>query len=185
MTLTTTSHVVLGMLSFGPMSGYELTQFVARSVANFWPISKSQVYGELARLAELGLVLSTEVEQEKLPDKRTYALTDQGEQALDEWLASPRMEADRQRSEFLVRIFFGHRMSRAQLLGLLDRYAEGAARFRQELQGVVASLGQSPHSQYARATALLGVRVAEAVLGWAEEIRPELEKSRTRRGGRR
>ncbi|HVE91006.1 MAG TPA: PadR family transcriptional regulator [Actinomycetota bacterium] len=185
MALPTTSHVVLGMLSFGPMSGYELTQFVAKSVANFWPISKSQVYGELARLAELGLVKSTAVEQEKLPDKRTYELTGQGEQALDEWLSSPKMEADRQRSEFLVRIFFGHRLSRLQLLDLLDRYAQGAAQCRQELQAVVESLGQSPHSQYARATALLGVRVAEAVVAWAEEIRPELEKSRARRGARR
>jgi DNA-binding PadR family transcriptional regulator len=65
--LTTTSCAVPGLLSISPMSGYELHQAVARSIARFWPISKSQVYAGLGRLEPLGMVEGTEVPQQRLP----------------------------------------------------------------------------------------------------------------------
>src|SRR5437870_9043848 len=68
--LTTTSFAVLGLLSIAPMSGYDLHQAVDRSVRHIWPISKSQVYAELARLVPLGLIAGTDVAQARLPDER-------------------------------------------------------------------------------------------------------------------
>jgi DNA-binding PadR family transcriptional regulator len=70
--LPTTSYAVLGLLTFAPTSGYDLAIAADRSIANFWPISKSQVYSELRRLEKLGLVRSREVEQDKRPDKRVF-----------------------------------------------------------------------------------------------------------------
>src|SRR5260370_871676 len=52
------------------MSGYDLAQAAERSVGRFWPISKSQVYAELARLEPLGLVQGTEIAQDRRPDNR-------------------------------------------------------------------------------------------------------------------
>src|SRR5688572_29132081 len=101
--LPPTSYAVLGMLSLAPMSGYELTQSVDKTIAHFWTISKSQVYGELTRLEELGLVSGTDVEQERLPDKRTYELTDLGGRALDAWLESAGTESSRLRSVPLLK----------------------------------------------------------------------------------
>ena len=91
--MTPTSRAILGLLSIVPMSGYDLVQAADAAVGRFWPVSKSQVYAELARLEPLGLVRGTEIAQERRPDKRVFRLTGRGEEALDAWLES----ADRQR----------------------------------------------------------------------------------------
>src|SRR5258708_33266176 len=85
--LTTTSQAVMALLSFAPMSGYELARAADRSISRFWPISKPQVYAELQRLEGLGFVEATDVVHDKLPDKRVFRLTGAGGRALDGWLA--------------------------------------------------------------------------------------------------
>jgi PadR family transcriptional regulator AphA len=52
--LSMTSYGVLGLLTFGAMSGYDLTKQAERSIGYFWTPAKSQVYSELRRLAEMG-----------------------------------------------------------------------------------------------------------------------------------
>src|ERR671919_173238 len=109
--LPPTSYAVLGLLSRrGPMSGYDLTAYADRSVAHFWPISRSLIYRESARLERLGLVRGSDVAQERLPDKRIYEVTEEGRRALDRWLGEASFEPDRGRSSFLLMFFFGERM---------------------------------------------------------------------------
>ena len=67
MPLTTTSYAILGLLSIAPMSGYDLHQAVDRSIRHMWPISKSQVYAELARLEPLDLIAGTDVPRSGCP----------------------------------------------------------------------------------------------------------------------
>lgn len=172
--LPTTSHAVLGLLSLAPMSGYDLVQAADRSIANFWPISKSQVYAELGRLEELGLLRGVDIEQEKLPDKRRYEITAEGAETLDAWLAEPGWETDRRRIGFLVKVFFGHRLPPEQILGLIDDYREQAVRYRDYVRGVVEALEEVPEAVYQRATALLGLRTTEATIRWADEVRGEI-----------
>lgn len=178
--LPTTSYAVLGLLSLAPMSGYDLAQAADRSIANFWPISKSQVYSELGRLDDLGLVRGVEVSQEKLPDKRRYEITEAGAEVLDAWLVEPGWEPDRHRVGFLVKMFFGHRLAPDRMLGLLDEYRAEAVRYRDYLREVVDALAEVPEAVYQRATALLGLRGTEATIRWADEVRDELIDLRDR-----
>ncbi len=174
--LSTTSGAVLGLLSTAPMSGYQLTGFAAESIANFWPISKSQVYAELARLEEAGLVAGTDVEQEKVPDKRTYELTPEGENALDAWLAEPGYEPERVRMGFLVKVFFGRRLDPDARLALLERYRAEATEQRDTLAQVVDVLDDHPEAAFMRATALCGLRGVEAALAWCDEVQALFEE---------
>ena len=64
---------MLGLLSQQPGTGYELTQRFDRSLTNAWHASHSQIYPELAKLQEQGLV---EVIGEGARNSRTYAITD-------------------------------------------------------------------------------------------------------------
>ena len=50
--LTTTEAAVLGLLSHGPRSGYDLRKAVELSVGYFWGPAKSQIYAVLPRLVE-------------------------------------------------------------------------------------------------------------------------------------
>ncbi len=54
------SYVVLGMLRIGLKSGYAIKRGADRSTKHFWPISLAQVYPELARLEETGLITGRE-----------------------------------------------------------------------------------------------------------------------------
>ncbi|MFD1050558.1 PadR family transcriptional regulator, partial [Kibdelosporangium lantanae] len=49
-------HAVLGLLSTGPASGYDLLKRFEISLANVWPATQSQLYSELNRMADADLV---------------------------------------------------------------------------------------------------------------------------------
>ncbi|MBE1465810.1 DNA-binding PadR family transcriptional regulator [Kibdelosporangium phytohabitans] len=102
--LNATSYVVLGMLSFGPATSYQLKQRVGRTIGNFWAFAHSQLYDEPARLAAAGLVTRTTEEGGRR--KRTYEITDEGREALAEWLAEPTLEQTEVRDTGLLKLFF-------------------------------------------------------------------------------
>src|SRR5215813_14673456 len=84
--LSDTEYAVLGLLTFGERSGYELDKLTQRSIGYFWRPAKSKIYAILPRLVERGLATVTSVVQERRPDKQLYAITPAGEQALSDWL---------------------------------------------------------------------------------------------------
>lgn len=174
MGLTTTSHAILGLLSIAPMSGYDLHQAVDRSVRHLWPISKSQVYAEVARLEPLGFIAGTDVPQERLPDKRVFRLTEAGEAALDEWLRSGELEAPQFRLPFLLPALFGHRLGPERIGELLDHIKAGAETRRRDFQALLEAMDSAPGTEYARLVVLHGVRLAEATAAWADEAAERL-----------
>lgn len=174
MSLGATSYVVLGLVSVRPRAGHELARYAERSIGNFFALTRSQVYVELDRLRGLGLLEAMEVPQERLPTKRVYEITADGEAVLREWLEDAPLDPDRQRNLFLVRVFFGDRMLPARLEALLDAYAAQASARRDRLVEVVDRLVNRPHAAFRRATASYGVRREQAKLDWIAEVRPLL-----------
>lgn len=170
-TLRTSSHAILGLLSIAPMSGYDLFQAVERSVGRFWPISKSQVYAELGRLEPAGLIQGTDVHQENLPDKRVFRLTEAGEAALDAWLENGELEEPQFRVPFLLKTLFGHRRAPGGTAMLLHAVEDEASAQAGQYRGFLELLGPVPESAYARVTVLFGLRMAEAMASWAGEAR--------------
>ncbi|HVL89049.1 MAG TPA: PadR family transcriptional regulator [Actinomycetota bacterium] len=168
--LPTTSYAVLGILSIHPMSGYELAQAAERSIANFWPISRSQVYSELARLEDLGLIAGADVAQERVPDKRVFEITPAGEDAFTEWVSAPGYEPTRMRLGFCLKTFFGHHMPRETMVENLERFKKENEEQIAYLQRVVNMLGVLPEAAFTRATAELGLRIARTSAQWAEEL---------------
>ena len=53
MELSSTAYVILGMLSWRPMSGYEIKALVDRSTRFFWAASYGQIYPELRKLSAM------------------------------------------------------------------------------------------------------------------------------------
>jgi len=106
MQLSPTAYVLLGMLSFGPKSGYEIKGLVDKSTRFFWAASYGQIYPELKRLAEAGLV--TGVEAPTGGRRRTvYEITADGEEELRAWLRQP-PETYEMREEGLLKLFFAN-----------------------------------------------------------------------------
>jgi|SRR5829696_6637961 len=87
--MTTLGYAILGLLSREELSGYDLTQRMARQVGYFWSARHSQIYPELARLEEGGYVAHSVVEQRERPDKKVYRITAEGSKSLREWATQP------------------------------------------------------------------------------------------------
>ncbi|MDQ6774841.1 MAG: PadR family transcriptional regulator [Actinomycetota bacterium] len=178
--LPATAYVVLGLVSIRPGAGHELAGFSDRSIGNFFPIARSQVYSELERLCRLGLLSVTEVPQRRFPTKRVYEVTEEGDAALRRWLDEAAVEPERNRNLFLVRVFFGDRVSHARLDALLDEYEAKARAHRDAMAALVARLADRPQSTYPRATALFGLRHAQATLDWVADVRSIVEQAACR-----
>src|SRR5260370_35760527 len=79
---------VLAALLEGESSGYDLAKGFDASVANFWMATPQQLYRELDRLAEQGLIRARVVQQERRPNKRMYSLTEAGHEAIRQFTGS-------------------------------------------------------------------------------------------------
>ncbi len=89
MTLTTLGYALLGLLARESLTGYDLAAQLKARVGFFWHARHSQIYPELARLEERGLVTHEVVEQQDRPDKKVYTVSEAGLQALKEWVVQP------------------------------------------------------------------------------------------------
>src|SRR6266702_3388689 len=82
-------YAILGVLSYGPMSGYAIKKFIQQSISNFWNESYGQIYPILKQLTSEGLASSHAEKQEGKPERYMYTLTGKGWEALQQWLTEP------------------------------------------------------------------------------------------------
>lgn len=104
MQLSQTSYVLLGTLSFGPRTGYAIKSLLDQSARFFWATSFSQIYPELKKLADQGLVEGRDT-TEGGRKRIEYRITEAGREALAAWLKEP-PEIFELRDEGLLKLFF-------------------------------------------------------------------------------
>src|SRR3954447_20498734 len=145
--LTPTGRVALGMIRLGRRTGYEIKQLVDVSTRFFWAASYGQIYPELKRLKDAGLI-----EGEDDPSggrrRRAYSLTEAGDAALDEWLRSDDEPTYEMRDEGLLKLFFSGDLSDAERLALMRRIRARHQSVIDRLRTVedaAAAAGGGPH----------------------------------------
>jgi PadR family transcriptional regulator AphA len=104
MSVTTLGYALLTLLARKTLSGYDLVRSMKRPIGFFWYAHHSQIYPELARLQNEGLVTFEVVEQSDRPDKKIYTITDAGRAALRRWAAAP-MAMPGERSELMLKAY--------------------------------------------------------------------------------
>lgn len=96
-------NAILTALLDGEASGYDLAKGFDASVANFWMATPQQMYRELDRMAEEGLIATRVVEQERRPNKRLHAITPAGRAALRAFIEDP-VKPTAIRDELMVKV---------------------------------------------------------------------------------
>lgn len=165
---------ILGLLTAGELSGYEIARRFEQSVGYFWHARAQQIYPELARLESEGLVAGRAVPQVGKPDKRVYTITARGLADLADWVLTP-SPLTLTKDEFLVKVWS---------YGLVEpqRAIEALATHRRQQEERLAAYraieaafeGADPA---AVPTAFLGpyltlragIQFIEAFLAWADE----------------
>ncbi len=172
-------YALLGILNFGPMSGYDLKKFIEFSISNFWNESYAQIYPILKQLSQEGLATSHIEQQAGKPDRHVYTITEKGRHEFQRWLAEP-VEMQVQRNELLLKLFFGGyvpvptsiehmRKMRETLLRNLERYEQIEASIKEDFVG-------APNLPYWLITLSYGRHYTQGLLAWCEETLAVLEK---------
>jgi DNA-binding PadR family transcriptional regulator len=160
-------HAMLGLLVIQPSTGYELAQRFDRTLRNAWHASHSQIYPELAKLQEEGLV---EVVGEGPRRSRTYAATETGRRELVRWMTDEE-PVRTQRNETAVRWFLLALVPPEERRAALEREIAHTSAEVAGLEEIEASMSSD---QPFRPTVELALRMNAVMLDW---LREQLERS--------
>jgi PadR family transcriptional regulator AphA len=168
-------YALLGALAEMPRTGYELLKHFEQSLAYAWPASHSQIYPELARLRDDGLIEQT---GSGARNSKTYAVTDAGLAAVRSWLRET--EPDRRvRSDATLRTFFLWLLEPEEAREQLARERAYARGMLDELEQIKARPRGPGRKEQAFGIALEGgIRSFEARLDWLDWAAAELSARR-------
>jgi DNA-binding PadR family transcriptional regulator len=133
------THVILGWLSFEPMTGYDLNAVMDISTQHFWSASQSQIYRTLNKIELAGWVTQQVILQEDRPPRKVYEITSAGQAELHRWLTTFH-EPDPPRIPWLIQVFFAGQVSDEEILSVLK---EKQVNLRQRLGRIRAARGIS------------------------------------------
>ncbi|MDN5917393.1 MAG: PadR family transcriptional regulator [Pseudonocardia sp.] len=173
-------HALLGLLAEQPASGYELTQVFEASLQRFaWHARHSQIYPELNKLADEGLVT---VVGSGARNRRTYGLTDDGRAELHRWLVTP-PGPPHVRNESVLRMFLLTALPPDDARALLERFAEEGARVEATLAEIRGDDSPEAVLEFGQFAAEFGLRYFRMQQEWAQWAIDALEKAGHTRPG--
>jgi DNA-binding PadR family transcriptional regulator len=178
--LSGTARVILGFLAARPRSGYEIKTAVDRSTRFFFSASYGQIYPELRRLAEAGLVEGEDDPQGGRP-RRVFRLTAEGRATVLGWLEDPAGGLE-MRDEVLLKVFFSGDLDPAHRRLLLAAMRERHERVLTALRHVEATLTEDV-TDAQRAVLGYGLGLHSWVVEWCRATEARLGGDDGERGG--
>ncbi|WP_305841332.1 PadR family transcriptional regulator [Photobacterium leiognathi] len=172
-------HVILTVLSNREATGYDITKEFSHSIGYFWKASHQQVYRELNKMAANDQVTCRLEPQEGKPDRKVYAITDAGRQALFNWFEEPARNPTT-RDEFSAKLLVcgvhNSEPMQKQLAALIDESHTLISHYK-ELEKIHFSDYKSMDRQQRldRLTLRRGLHNRQAWIDWAEEVLAELK----------
>lgn len=117
----TINYAILGILSYQPMTGYDLKKIIQDSTFMHWSGNNNQIYKALVELLDDGFVTNEVVYQEGSPAKKIYTITQAGLDELKTWSAAAPEPIEFKKS-FLVQLAWADLLSNDQLQEMLIKY---------------------------------------------------------------
>ncbi len=177
-------YVLLGALSYQPMTGYQIKQFIDTSAQHFWYAQTSQIYRTLDQLKAEGLLTIEVTQAGGDSDRRLFTLTEAGRADLRDWLAQPMTELQPTKDALLVHLFFSAQIDKETVLTQLRvqraLHQQQLKLLRDDISAIIhTSAEQHPHL---RRDALLwdsarrqGEMIEETLIRWLDETIQRIE----------
>jgi PadR family transcriptional regulator AphA len=167
-------YAILGLLAEMPRSGYDLAQAFKTSLAYSWSAQHSQIYPELARMVDDGLIVGGERGSRR---RRIYALTDAGRAALRRWLIEG--EPDRRsRNEASLRLFLIWTLPTSEQIAYLEHETEYHRATLAELEQIGRFMEATQIPSPYRLMLEWGYRFHRAWLDWIAWAQNEIRAGR-------
>ena len=165
-------YAVLGLLALRPMHGYEMICFLGeQGLDAVCPVEQSTLYTYLRNVESRQFVTWSEDRVGLRPPRKTYVLTNEGRELVNDWLRRPVERMREVRLEFLLKLFFLDVIDRGALRTLLAKQISVC----EEYLVLVQSGGQE--SPFRRLVAQSKRSAAEGTLGWLKAYACEIERS--------
>ncbi|MFY0542673.1 PadR family transcriptional regulator [Brevibacillus sp. H7] len=164
--------IILGFLSYGEMSGYDIKQAFSNSIGFFYDASFGAIYPALRKLEEEGYVTKQEIIQSGKPNKILYKITDAGRQLFHQEIQTPILPPVL-RSDMLVKIFFGSSRTPEEQKALLNACLETQRRMLTHSKDSLQKLGDG-FDQYQRFCWEYTIHHLETTISFLEQKIPGL-----------
>jgi DNA-binding PadR family transcriptional regulator len=171
MELSATAKVILGMLAGSPKSGYDIKSIVDVSTRFFWAASYGQIYPDLKRLEEAGLIQGV-ADPQGGRQRTVYSLTEAGREALHEWLSSGGEPPFEMRDEGLLKFFFAGSLSGDERLELLRQIRERHEKVVERLEQIEPTATQA--GGFPALTLKYGIAHHRWMADWARAMETEV-----------
>ena len=169
-----TKYAILGMLSLGPMSGYDIKKATDFSISNFRQENYGHIYPVLRRMEAQGLVTLSVAKGVGRPDRKVYSATEEGRQELRKWLNLP-PDSEPKRNELLLKLFFSNLISRDAVIERIKEERAGRERLLEKYIGIEQGLAvhRERDGEIAAilwlSTVRYGIAVSRAIIAWCDE----------------
>ncbi len=160
--LNSTAASLLGFLHEGPMAGWDLVTMAQERIGDFWTITQSQVYRELATMDRKGLVRKGET---GVRERTPYHITEAGREAFVQWIARD-PGAETIRVPLLLTLAFGEFVEPARLNRII---AANRTIHERRLEHYLTDVDE-PKSRCERATLDFGISYERTVLEWFDRL---------------
>ena len=132
-------YAILGLVNREPMSGYDIKKaFEDRALTSFWHAEHSQIYPELKKLVEEGMLrFDTDIRGEQM-EKKIYYITDQGHNEFLSWLKDDVPIERTFKDIFRLRTYYSESLSDDEFLKLLQSQLNQHTEKRDFLAGVMS-----------------------------------------------
>src|SRR5579872_4588138 len=118
-----TRYALLGFLSMGSSSGYDIKKAMEQSTDHFWREGDGSIYPILKQLLDEGMVSCQLSNTETNKPKKVYRLTEDGQHELQDWLEEEPTYFQR-RNELALKIFFGWNVDSAIIINHLKKFRD-------------------------------------------------------------
>ena len=118
--MRTLKYAILGLMMQAPVTGYDIAKAFGPGLGSFWSAKHSQIYPELKRLTEEGLIRYSVVTQGERMEKKLYKITDAGQENFMQWLSQEPTPKD----VFRLRSYYSQWLAEEDYLQLLESQIE-------------------------------------------------------------
>lgn len=175
-------QVLLVYLGTQAASGYDIVKGFQDTYGYLWHASYQQVYRDLGKLHDDGLIEFEIVESESRPPRKVYRLNSAGWAAMRDWLARP-VKSPKFNDAFLVKLASIHLMDREVFVREFDQHRDSHRQMLAELRRVEEVFLTVPPDvlekfEGVHLTLKYGVRQLETWLDWAQDVEAFLAQGR-------
>jgi DNA-binding PadR family transcriptional regulator len=168
MKISGTEAAILGLLTRGEMSGYDLQRAAEAAGGFFWAPTKSRIYAVLPQLVDRGFATSREVRQTGRPNKQLYKITKAGRSAVQAWLEEP-PSFEPERAPVLLKLYFGNLVAPETLRDHVRHIKEQATTHKKRLEA-----HPDRHDAYAELAYTHTIEWLKSLIRWASATEREL-----------